>query len=122
MIGEVGAGALISYFPSIWKNLQIASSDIRVALALPSAEYPAMCGVPIITFSNNSRLISGSCSHTSIIASEIEPLFNAFKRVPVSITSPREVLMITGLRFSELKKSSSARWNVLYLPSLYKGT
>ena len=86
MIGEVGAGALISYFPSIWKNLQIASSDIRVALALPSAEYPAMCGVPIITFSNNSRLISGSCSHTSIIASEIEPLFNAFKRVPVSTT------------------------------------
>ena len=49
------------------------SSDIRVAFALPSAEYPAICGVPISTLSSNSRLISGSCSHTSITASENVP-------------------------------------------------
>ena len=30
--------------------------------------------------------------------------------------------MITGLRFNDRKKTSSARWKVLYFPSLYKGT
>jgi len=81
-----------------------------------------MWGVPINTFSNNSRLISGSCSHTSMMASEMVRLSKAFKRASVSMTSPREVLMITGLCLSDRKKLSSARWKVLYFPSLYKGT
>jgi len=56
-----------------------------------------------------------------MIASETSPVSKAFSSAPVSIISPREVLMITGFRFSDWKKASSARWQVLYLPSLYKG-
>ena len=81
-----------------------------------------MWGVPINTLSSNSRLISGSCSHTSMMASKMIRLSRAFKRALVSMTSPREVLMITGFRLSDWKKFSSARWKVLYFPSLYKGT
>ena len=95
---------------------------MRVAFAFPSAEYPAICGVLIKALASNSRLISGSCSHTSIMASVTLPSFNASNRAHVSMTSPREVLMMTGFRFNDRKNVSSARWNVLYLPSLYKGT
>ena len=46
----------------------------------------------------------------------------ASSRAFVSITSPLEVLMTTGLRWRDRKKFPSARWYVLYFPSLYKGT
>lgn len=48
------------------------SRDIRVAFAFPSAEYPAICGVPMNTLYNKVRLMSGSFSHTSMTASEID--------------------------------------------------
>ena len=98
------------------------SSDIRVAFAFPSAEYPAICGVPMNTLYNKERLMSGSFSHTSMTASEIRPFSRAFNKAAVSITSPREVLMMMGERLRERKNTSSARWKVLYFPSLYKGT
>ena len=66
--------------------------------------------------------MSGSFSHTSIMASEICPVSSALSRASVLITSPREVLIMTGCRFSKRKNASSARWKVLYLPSLHKGT
>eukprot|EP00975_Prorocentrum_lima_P047005 9826499-Prorocentrum_lima.AAC.1 len=64
--------------------------------------------------------MSGSFSHTSMMASETSPSSKAFSSASVSITSPREVLMMTGRRFNDRKKPPSARWNVLYGPSLYK--
>ena len=104
------------------KCWQRESNDMRVAFAFPSAEYPAICGVPMNTLFNKVRLISGSFSHTSMTASEINPFLRAFNKAFVSITSPREVLMMMGERFSERKNDWSARWKVLYFPSLYKGT
>ena len=81
-----------------------------------------MCGVPRNTFFNRVRFIAGSFSQTSMIASEISFVSKAFSSALVSITSPREVLMMTGFCFNDWKKAVSARWWVLYLPSLYKGT
>ena len=81
-----------------------------------------MWGVPIITFSSSSRSISGSCSHTSMTASDRMPDRRASSSASVSMTSPREVFMITAPFFSEWKKCLSAKWYVLYFPSLYKGT
>ena len=104
------------------KCWQRESNDMRVAFAFPSAEYPAICGVPMNTLFNKVRLISGSFSHTSMTASEINPFSRASNKAFVSITSPREVLMMMGERFSERKNDWSARWRVLYFPSLYKGT
>ena len=57
-----------------------------------------------------------------MMASEISPSSKAFRSALVSITSPREVLIMTGQRFNDRKKVWSAKWNVLYGPSLYKGT
>ena len=54
--------------------------------------------------------MAGSFSQTSMIASETSPVSKAFSSAPVSIISPREVLMITGFRFSDWKKASSASW------------
>ena len=48
--------------------------------------------------------MAGSFSQTSMIASETSPVSKAFSSAPVSIISPREVLMITGFRFSDWKK------------------
>ena len=76
----------------ILKNWHNDSRVILVALIFPSAEYPAMCGVPINTLFNKSIFIFGSFSHTSITASDIVLLFNASSIALVSITSPREVL------------------------------
>ena len=45
--------------------------------------------------------MAGSFSQTSMIASETSPVSKAFSSAPVSIISPREVLMITGFRFSD---------------------
>lgn len=48
--------------------------------------------------------MAGSFSQTSMIASETSPVSKAFSSAPVSIISPREVLMITGFRFSDWKR------------------
>lgn len=47
--------------------------------------------------------MAGSFSQTSMTASEMAPVSKAFSSAFVSITSPREVLMMTGRRFNDLK-------------------
>ena len=54
--------------------------------------------------------MAGSFSQTSMTASEMAPVSKAFSSAFVSITSPREVLMMTGRRFNDLKNAASARW------------
>ena len=80
-----------------------------------------MWGVPKKTACNNSRSISGSCSQVSIIASLICPVFKALNSAGVSMTSPRQVFIITGRRCKEAKNEASAKWKVLYIPVRYKG-
>lgn len=118
--GVSGAGGITSLIFSIftWKNFSMFFRHIRVPLAFPSAEKPAICEVAIVASSNNSRFISGSFSQQSKISSLILPSFRACNRASVSWTAPLDALTNQGFRWSLRKKSSPARWRVAKRPSL----
>ena len=121
--GVSGAGGITSLIFSIftWKNFSMFFRHIRVPLAFPSAEKPAICGVAIVASSNNSRFISGSFSQQSKISSLILPSFRACNRASVSWTAPLDALTNQGFRWSLRKKSTPARWRVAKRPSFVSG-
>lgn len=72
-------------------------------IRLPVGRITGYVRRPQKTACNNSRSISGSCSQVSIIASLICPVFKALSSAGVSMTSPRQVFIITGRRCKEAK-------------------